>query len=43
MSDTYEIENNAIDGEDEMGSLYHSNMQIKLGGLLELFNSWNFF
>jgi len=35
MSDTYEIENNAIDGEDEMGSLYHSNMQIKLGGLLD--------
>ncbi len=35
MSDTYEIENNAIDGEDKMGSLYHSNAQVKLGGLLD--------
>jgi Uma2 family endonuclease len=34
MSDTYEIENNAIDGEDEMGSLHHSNMQTKLNVLL---------
>jgi len=35
MSDTYQIENNAIDGEELVGSLYHSNTQIKLGGLLD--------
>ncbi len=35
MSDSYEIENNAIDGEDEMGSLNHSTVQINLGGLLK--------
>jgi Uma2 family endonuclease len=34
MSDSYELENNAIDGEDEMGSLNHSIVQINLGGLL---------
>ena len=35
MSDSYEIENNAIDGEDSMGSLNHSTVQISLGGLLK--------
>jgi Uma2 family endonuclease len=35
MSDRYELENNAIDGEDEMGSLNHSTVQINLGGLLK--------
>jgi Uma2 family endonuclease len=35
MSDTYEIENNAIDGEDEMGSLNHSMVQTNLAGLLK--------
>ena len=35
MSDTYKIENNAIDGEDEMGSLYHSVVQTNLAGLLK--------
>ncbi|OAD23950.1 hypothetical protein THIOM_000201 [Candidatus Thiomargarita nelsonii] len=35
MSDSYELENNAIDGEDEMGSLNHSTVQINLGGLLK--------
>ncbi len=35
MSDTYEIENNAIDGEDEMGSLNHSTLQTNLAGLLK--------
>ncbi len=35
MSDTYQVENNAIDGEDNMGSLYHSNAQIKIGSLLD--------
>jgi Uma2 family endonuclease len=35
MSDTYEIENNAIDGEDEMGSLNHSTVQTNLAGLLK--------
>ncbi|KOR28434.1 hypothetical protein TI03_04735 [Achromatium sp. WMS1] len=35
MSDNYEFENNAIDGEDEMGSLNHSTVQINLGGLLK--------
>jgi Uma2 family endonuclease len=34
MSDTYEIENNAIDGEDEMGSINHSLAQAKLTILL---------
>jgi Uma2 family endonuclease len=35
MSDIYEIENNAIDGEDEMGSLNHSTVQTNLAGLLK--------
>ena len=35
MSDTYEIENNAIDGEDEVGSLNHSMVQTNLAGLLK--------
>ena len=35
MSDTYKIENNAIDGEDEMGSLNHSMVQTNLAGLLK--------
>jgi Uma2 family endonuclease len=35
MSDSYEIENNAIDGEDEMGSLNHSTVQTNLAGLLK--------
>ncbi|HID99845.1 MAG TPA: Uma2 family endonuclease [Thiotrichaceae bacterium] len=35
MSDRYELENNAIDGEDEMGSLNQSTVQINLGGLLK--------
>ena len=35
MSDTYEIENNAIDGEDEIGSLNHSTVQTNLAGLLK--------
>ncbi len=35
MSDTYEIENNAIDGEDEMGSLNHSAVQSNLTYLLK--------
>jgi len=38
MSDSYEVENNAIDGEDEMGSLNHSTVQIKLGHLLLMTN-----
>ncbi len=36
MSDTYAIENNAIDGEDEMGSLNHSIVQTNLAFLLKL-------
>ncbi len=35
MSDSYEIENNAIDGEDEMGSLNHGTAQTNLAGLLK--------
>jgi len=35
MSDTYKIGNNAIDGEDEMGSLNHSMVQTNLAGLLK--------
>jgi len=35
MSDSYELENNAIDGEDEMGSLNHSTVQVNIGGLLK--------
>ena len=35
MSDNYEFENNAIDGEDEMGSLNHSIVQSNLCGLLK--------
>ena len=35
MTDSYEFENNAIDGEDKMGSLNHSTVQINLGGLLK--------
>lgn len=35
MSDTSEIENNAIDGEDEMRSLNHSIVQTNLAGLLK--------
>ncbi len=35
MSDIEEIENNAIDGEDEMGSLNHSMVQTNLAGLLK--------
>jgi Uma2 family endonuclease len=35
MTDRYEIENNAIDGEDEMGSLNHGTVQNNLGGLLK--------
>ena len=35
MSDIYEIENNAIDGEDEIGSLNHSTVQTNLAGLLK--------
>ncbi|MCK5524486.1 MAG: Uma2 family endonuclease [Thiomargarita sp.] len=35
MSELYEIENNAIDGEDEMGSLNHSTVQTNLAGLLK--------
>jgi len=36
MSDREEIENNAIDGEDEMGSLNHSLVQTNLAALLKL-------
>jgi hypothetical protein len=35
MNYSYELENNAIDGEDEMGSLNHSTVQINLGDLLK--------
>jgi len=35
MTDSYEIENNAIDGEDQMGSLNHGTVQNNLGGLLK--------
>ena len=35
MTDTFAIENNAIDGEDEMGSLNHSTVQTNLAGLLK--------
>jgi len=35
MSDTDSIENNAIDGEDEMGSLNHSTVQTNLAGWLK--------
>lgn len=35
MSDTYEVENNGIDGEDQMGSWYHSCTQTKLASLLD--------
>ncbi len=35
MSERDELENNAIDGEDEIGSLNHSTVQINLGGLLK--------
>ena len=35
MTDSYEFENNAIDGEDEMGSLNHSAVQSNLCGLLK--------
>ncbi|TGO03760.1 hypothetical protein PN36_00420 [Candidatus Thiomargarita nelsonii] len=38
MSNPYEFENNAIDGEDEMGSLNHGTVQIKLGYLLLMAN-----
>jgi Uma2 family endonuclease len=36
MSDTYEIENNAIEGEDEMGSFNHSLTQSRIDHLLNL-------
>ncbi len=36
MSETYQVENNAIDGEDEMGSLNHSTVQANLAFLLKL-------
>ncbi len=35
MSDSYEMENNAIDGEYEMGSLNHGTVQNNLGGVLK--------
>jgi hypothetical protein len=35
MSEVIDFENNAIDGEDDMGSLYHSSTQTKVGYLLE--------
>ncbi len=35
MSEIYQVENNAIDGEDEMGSWYHSCTQTKLASLLD--------
>lgn len=35
MSDICQIENNAINGEDEMGSLNHSTVQTNLAGLLK--------
>jgi len=35
MSDSDALENNAIDGEDEVGSLNHSTVKINLGGLLK--------
>jgi Uma2 family endonuclease len=35
MSDIDEIENNAIDGEDQVGSLNHSTIQTNLAGLLK--------
>ena len=35
MSDIDAIENNAIDGEDEVGSLNHSTIQANLAGLLK--------
>ncbi|MDM8560796.1 Uma2 family endonuclease [Candidatus Parabeggiatoa sp. HSG14] len=35
MTDSYEFENNAIDGEDEVGSLNHSTVQSNLCGLLK--------
>jgi Uma2 family endonuclease len=35
MSDSYEVENNGIDGEVPMGSLNHSSVQFKLGSLLD--------
>jgi Uma2 family endonuclease len=35
MSDTYKIENNAIDGEDDMGSVNHSLAQARLTSLLD--------
>jgi len=34
MSDTYDIENNGIDGEDEVGSINHSLAQAKIAGML---------
>jgi len=34
MSDSYELENNAIDGEDEMGSVKHSLTQVLIASLL---------
>jgi Uma2 family endonuclease len=34
MSDSYEVEHNGIDGEDEMGSFNHSRVQFNLGLLL---------
>ncbi|MEN8219007.1 MAG: Uma2 family endonuclease [Pseudomonadota bacterium] len=36
MSDSYELENNAIDGEDEIGSFNHSLAQLRIGHLLDL-------
>jgi len=38
MSDSYAIERNGIDGEDQMGSFNHSTIQIKLGYLLLMTN-----
>jgi len=35
MSDSDEVENNGIDGEDPTGSLNHSTVQFKLGSLLD--------
>ncbi len=34
MTDSYEVEHNGIDGEDEMGSFNHSRVQFNLGFLL---------
>ena len=35
MTDSYENENNAIDGEEKMGSLNHGTVQNNIGGLLK--------